>query len=369
MRVLHLPVNTASRVSYTVRAMRELGIDAYGIVFATNVVQSFDGLQTIPLGNKRQSHQALIGVMRFAYQVWRYVRQERPDIIHWYYSGSASVMNSDLWLLKALGVPGVIEWVGADIRIPEVEFAENQYYTAAYNNGYEYRAVENLAASRHRQQRFADLGFAALVEPGMEQYLQPDIFPQFYSVQKRVVVLDFEPTFPDPEQRRPLVVHSPTAPVTKGTAAVLRAVEALKSTFDFDFQLIQGLPRVDALRLVKKADIVLDQFVLGDRGMAAIEALAFGKPVVCYIKPSLVTKHPADMPIVNANQDNLADVLATLLQDGNHRYRLGRRGRAYVEKYHDAHEVSRQLLTIYQDVLGKYLETNMPTNRTEQIVS
>lgn len=353
MRVLHLPVNTASRMSYTVRAMREIGVDAYGIAFATSAVQSFAGLQTISLANKKKPHKALWGVMRFVYHVWRYTQQNRPDIIHWYYSGSASVLNGDLWLLKALGIPGVIEWVGADIRIPEVEFAENPYYTAAYENGYEYRAVESLGASRQRQQRFADLGFAALVEPGMEQYLQPDIFPGFYSVQKRVVVSDFESTYPDPNQNRPLIVHSPTAPVTKGTAAVLRAIETLKPQFEFDFRLIQGMPRADALRLVQKADIVLDQFVLGDRGMAAIEALAFGKPVVCYLKPSLIAKHPADMPIVNANQDNLVAVLAALLQNGQRRHEMGRLGRAYIEKYHDAHLVSQQLLTIYAEVIQR----------------
>jgi hypothetical protein len=333
--------------------MRELGIDAHGVVFETNIVQSFDGLHAIPLANKRQPHRALLGLLHFTYQVLRLVRQKRPDIIHWYYSGSASVLNGDLWLLKALGIPGVIEWVGADIRIPEVEFAENPYYAAAYDNGYEYRDVESLKYSQQRQQRFAKLGFAALIEPGMEQYLQRDIFPDFYSVQKRVVVSDFEPTYPDSNQRRPLVIHSPTAPVTKGTAAVLRAVEVLKPHFDFDFRLIQGVPRADALRIVQKADIVLDQFVLGDRGMASIEALAFGKPVVCYIKPSLVTKHPVEMPIVNANQDTLAEMLASLLQDGQRRHELGRLGRAYVEKYHDAYQVSKQLLTIYQDVLKR----------------
>lgn len=64
--------------------------------------------------------------------------------------------------------------------------------------------------------------------------------------------------------------------------------------------------------------------------------MAYGKPVVGYIKPSLVGRYPADLPIISANPDNLADVLESLLQSGTLRYEAGRRGRLYVEKHHDA---------------------------------
>jgi hypothetical protein len=106
MRVLHMPVNTASRLSYTVRALRQLDIDAYGLVFATTQIQSFDGVQAIWIGNKRQPHQAIFGVARFLYYFYKYIRDGKPDIIHWYYGGSASTLDVDL----ALGVPGLIEF-------------------------------------------------------------------------------------------------------------------------------------------------------------------------------------------------------------------------------------------------------------------
>ena len=97
----------------------------------------------------------------------------------------------------------------------------------------------------------------------------------------------------------------------------------------------------------------MDQVVGGSHGLATLEAMAFGKPVVCYIKPSLVPKFPPELPIVNANQDNLAEVLAGLLADGARRQRIGRQSRAYVEKYHDAHDVARRLVTIYEELLAK----------------
>ena len=92
----------------------------------------------------------------------------------------------------------------------------------------------------------------------------------------------------------------------------------------------------------------LDQFVLGGYGLAALEAMALAKPVVLYVKPSLLAQYPTDLPVINATQENLADVLASLLTDGSLRHATGLRSRAYVERHHDALAAARQLISIYE---------------------
>jgi glycosyltransferase involved in cell wall biosynthesis len=101
-------------------------------------------------------------------------------------------------------------------------------------------------------------------------------------------------------------------------------------------------------------EVFLDQFVLGDFGSASLEAMALGKPAVCYIKPTLAAQYPPDLPIVKATQETLTDVLEQLIANGKWRSELGRRGRAYVEKYHDAFQVTCKLKDIYQELLQKY---------------
>jgi hypothetical protein len=354
LRVLHLPVNTASIASNTVRALRGQGVDAYGLVFETTAVQSFDGLQPIRMGDKRRPHQALIGLLRFGYHLARYLRQGRPDVIHWYYSGSAATLDTDLRLIKTLGVPGLVEWTGTDIRIPEVEFAENPYYTMVFDQGYEYRRFESREQSHQRQARFAAVGFASVAAAGMMQYMQHNLFRQVFQIEQRLLLDEYQPVYPESNNSIPLVVHSPTAPITKGTTAVLKAIEHLRPKLRFEFQLIQGVPRHWALEFVRRADIFLDQFVLGDRGIAALEAMAFGKPVICYLKPSLVEQYPPDLPIVNASQDNLAEVIAALIQDGPRRNDLGRQGRAYVERQHDAAKIVPRLVEVYNQVIAQH---------------
>jgi hypothetical protein len=57
------------------------------------------------------------------------------------------------------------------------------------------------------------------------------------------------------------------------------------------------------------------------------------------------------LPIINATQDNLADVLEPLLRDGELRHEIGKRSRVYVEKYHDAIKLAYRLVDIYQAVI------------------
>ena len=117
--------------------------------------------------------------------------------------------------MRALKIPRLVEWQGSDIRIPEVEFADNPYFKRVYEDAYEYKAIESYANSRARQIRFAEAGFASVAPVGMLQYVQQDIFPQTYVVPQRLLLEDYAVAYPDPQKAKPLIVHSPTAPVPK----------------------------------------------------------------------------------------------------------------------------------------------------------
>ncbi len=349
MRVLHLPLNIASQASITVRALRSLGVDARGLVVSPAIIQSADALEVIRIAS-RPLRRRLVDALRHAPHVLAAIRW--ADVLHWHYGVTALPFRLDLHWARALRRPGLVEFWGSDIRIPEVEAADNPYY-ARLGADYEYAHAESYLHSRQTQALFARAGVACLLScHSLRPYLQPDLFPRPYMARQRIWLPDFAPRPPDPHRQRPLLVHSPSAPVAKGTAAVLAAVERLQAQYDFDFRLVQNLPRAEALRLVADADIYLDQFVLGGYGLAALEAMALAKPVVLYVKPSLLAHYPADLPAINANQENLAEALAPLLADGAQRHAVGLRSRAYVERYHDALAIGRQLIGIYEELRG-----------------
>lgn len=350
MRVLHLPVNVSSLAYTTVRGLREHGIDAHGLVYGNSILPTYNDLQVIPL-DKEFSPQWFLGKTSMLYHFMKEI--SKADLLHWYWGAKALVGRVDLQIVKWMGKPGLVEWLGSDIRIPEVELAENPYYKAIFNNGYEYSREEGLAKSRRLQRQFANAGFSSAAQVGMFQYVQKDIFPHTYTLPRRIYLPEFKPAYPDPKKTVPTIVHIPTAPITKGTPKILSIIERLKRRYKFEFHLIQGVPRTKAFEIMSMADIFLDQFVLGDFGMVSIEAMAMGKPVVCYLKPSILKHYGSSLPIVNADQENLEETLVRMIENPNMRYELGKRSRLYAEQNCDMQKIAPTLISIYQEILDK----------------
>ena len=352
MKVLHLPINIATQMSVTVRALRDIGVDARGMEVGNIPGRDNRGVEVYkPISCRRHP---IRGVLRTT-ALYRTIEQaiRWADVVHWHFNASVLSWNLDLRYAAWLGKARIVEFWGSDIRIPEIASADNPYVARMYET-YPELADGVGRRSRDTQERFARYGFECLI-PAFElmSYVQRDLFPAPYSTKVRLTLSEYGPRYPDPKEAKPLVIHSPTHKAKKGTDAVLKVIKELKKTNDFDFRLVYKVPKLEAVKIVQKCDVFLDQFVMGAHGLAALEAMAFGKPSVCYIKPSVVPTYPPNLPIVNANQDNLYEVLKGLLEDGQRRHKIGRRGRAYVEKYHDAHKIAHDLVRIYEELLEK----------------
>ena len=331
-------------MNVTVRALRGIGVDARGL--AADTANNTAGvLRALPLPGRRTALSRVATQLRKIPLVLAAI--EWADVVHWHFHW-ALWQAIDVRYAAARGKSRFVEFWGSDIRRPTIESADNPYYRSVVHTQ-EWRILESDAASLQKQRLFGSLGTEAIVPcVALEPYVDPSAFPRFHPVRQRLIVSDFEPRYPDPANACPLVIHSTTAPVAKGTQAVLSAVDELSSQRSFDFRLVRGLPHSEALALVEACDVFLDQFVGGTLSVAAIEAMAMGKPVVSFIKPSLRQRYPTELPIVVATQETLAAVLGDLIADGPTRHRLGREGRRYVEKYHDGVAIAHELLRIYR---------------------
>lgn len=346
MRVLLLPQNIASQISLAVRALNEIGVDATGLA-SRGVITSNEDIRELPLpeaGRRRGWSRA----MRYAAKTAIVLQSiHRADVVHWHYE-PALRGGADVAAASIAGKSRLIEFHGSDIRIPELEARDNPYYAQVMAQ-HECRMSESITNSRRRQEAFARRGVSVVVPcRSLLPYIQRDLFPQVYFVRHLLDVSRYVPRYPERMNCRPVIMHSPSAPIIKGTAAVVNAVDTLSHREIFSFRLLQGMPHSEALRLVSSCDIFVDQLVLGAHGVAALEAMAYGKPVVCYIKPQMVKEYPPDLPIVKATKESLPNVLRSLIRDGELRRRLGQEGRAYVERYHDSHALARQLVSVYE---------------------
>jgi len=352
MRVLHLPMNIASQISTTVRALRDIGVDAQGMVIDNSIIQGNEGIRNFETISLRRH--PLRGAIRRLLIIYEFQTAIRwADVIHWHFNASVLPKDLDLKYINFLNKPRIVEFWGSDVRIPEIASADNPYIAKLYR---EYPELTSGARDRsiQTQMRFSRYGFECLL-PGAEiyPYINESIFPTPYKIKARLIISDFIPKYPDPAKKRPVIAHAPSHKGKKGTNAVLWAIDHLKKRYDFEFRVIHGVNHAEAINIISNCDVMVDQFVAGAHGLASLEAMALGKPTLCYIKPSLVETFPPDFPIVNANQDNLSEVLGKLLENGALRHQIGRQSRAYVEKYHDAHKMAHDLVKIYEELIKK----------------
>jgi glycosyltransferase involved in cell wall biosynthesis len=95
------------------------------------------------------------------------------------------------------------------------------------------------------------------------------------------------------------------------------------------------------------ADIIIDQLMMGSHGAFACEAMALGKPVICYILDELLSTYPPGFPIINANPGTIVEVLEEIICSPEKRYEIGKKSRKYAEEVHDIRVVAKKLLAIY----------------------
>lgn len=344
-------MNIASQISITVRSLRDIGVDAQGLVANNRAIQGSEGIRNFETPSLRRhplrgSIQRLLLIYTFQTAIrW-------ADVVHWHFNLSILPKNLDLKYINFLDKPRIVEFWGSDIRIPEIAVKDNPYLAKLFadpNNDYHI----SFKSSRLAQEKFAHYGFQCLI-PSTEMlpYVQRDLFPTIFRTNARIILSEFSPKYPDAGRQKPVVVHMPSRLMAKGTPSVLHGIEQLKNRYDFDFKLIHGVTHAKAVSMLGDCDIMLDQFVVGGFGVATLEAMAMGKPVLCYIPPN-IKNLPPDIPIVNANQDNLAEVLGNLLGNGALCNQIGRQSRAYVEKYHDAHKIAQDLVKIYEELIDK----------------
>jgi glycosyltransferase involved in cell wall biosynthesis len=156
----------------------------------------------------------------------------------------------------------------------------------------------------------------------------------------------------------PLVVHAPTHRGVKGTRFILDAVERIKAEgVPLDFAVVEGLSQNHAKLLYEQADLFVDQLLLGWYGGVAVELMALGKPVVCYIRREdlqLVPKEMRDdLPIIQATSNSVYDVLKEWITAGHtRRVEQGLRGRRYVERWHNPERIAGGLKQAYEAILA-----------------
>lgn len=154
------------------------------------------------------------------------------------------------------------------------------------------------------------------------------------------------------EGKRIRIGHAPTNRKAKGTAEILRALDAVSREADIEVDLIEQVEWRVCLSRKGRCDIYIDQITHG-YGNNTIECWAMGIPVISgWSDPAdrvrFVDQTASDVPFLEATPENLADQVLAMVRSGDLREEYGRRGRAFAEQFHSEERVVERLKPIYE---------------------
>ncbi|GAB6857054.1 glycosyltransferase [Microbacterium xylanilyticum] len=139
--------------------------------------------------------------------------------------------------------------------------------------------------------------------------------------------------------KRLRVVHAPTNPAVKGTDLIAPAVSRLVNDGVIEFTEIRNVPNEEMRRVFAEADVILDQFRVGDYGVGACEGMAGGRLVLTYVTDQVrqeVESHAGmPLPIPDVTVDTLEDVLRDIASDRDRYRSLAATGPEFVRRLHD----------------------------------
>lgn len=263
------------------------------------------------------------------------------DVFHFHFGTTLTLDNSDLSILKKLNKKMIMQYWGSDVRMYSIAYKNNPY-TRVKRTDEDKIKRELETISKYISNCLVDFELADYVSGFYENI---NITRSSIDLNKYTSVnstIEKKESF--------LIVHAPSSPEFKGTSFIIDAIQTLKPHFKFDFKLIQGIEHEEALEIYRKADLIIDQLHFGTYGLFAVESMALGKPVICWISDYMKEKLPNDLPIIVANPDTIKKVLKNLLANKDQLSEIGLKGRKYVEKYHDASKIAKEHIEIYKSL-------------------
>ncbi|MBN9412624.1 MAG: glycosyltransferase [Candidatus Paracaedimonas acanthamoebae] len=284
----------------------------------------------------------------------------RYDVIHYYFGKSILSYDNppknpsfdflDLKLAKKLGKKIFFTLQGCDVRLASESSTRNLFTPCGENKCSAYQVCVSTLDQRRKNFIKNILPLADQIfylNPELGHYLPKSLFLPYANME----VNNFT-KIPPNIKRTPKIVHAPSDATIKGTDLILKALESLKANYEFELILVQNKSHQEAMEIYRDADLVIDQVLCGWYGGFAVEMMAMGKPVMCYIRKEdlnfIPKKMSYDLPILNIHPATLEKDIASFLDRKEEWNKWSDSSVEFVRKWHNPAIIAEILVEAYQ---------------------
>ena len=280
----------------------------------------------------------------------------RYDLWHLNFAEAFFFYPLNLFILKLFGKKIVVTFLGIDVQtdlefLPQSIYSKSDKWPEYYRLQFAKKFSERLFKKIRRRIFIYFADKVVLTGPFLAGQVDryDKIIPYARDINrlKPSLHLNRSPSF------SLKILHIPSDPVVKGTAEVIRVFKSLSRKFpEHSFRVLPRAPREELLLEIAKADIIVDQIIIGWYGGQAVEAMAQGKIVMAFLNPAYLQLVPfgKEIPIWNTNAWSFEQDLVMLIKIFPEiKDEWQKKSWEFVRKYHDDRKIAHQYLEIYRE--------------------
>lgn len=260
------------------------------------------------------------------------------DVFHFHHGYTLTFDHFDLLALRDLGKKVFMNYWGRDVR-------PTSKVPCGYKRGNREKDCDE-SILRRLESLSALIPECIVCDEEVYEYVR-DFFQSVHIIRPMIDLERYKPAYKSKRGGRLTILHACPPGMAEESKQIGASIEAIQENYPINYRIVQGIPHEKAMELYREADLIIDQIRPGSYGKLAIEAMALGKPVICGISDFMQENYPSELPILRASPDTLRQTVEYVLNNRELLFELGKKGRSYVEKYHDSSREAEKLIKLY----------------------
>jgi hypothetical protein len=237
--------------------------------------------------------------------------------------------------LSEAGLAVALVWHGSDIRIPSRHAQSEPDSPFGPGGDYPQKSTDILERNaRERMQLVEETAYPVFVStPGLLGVPRAQWLPVVVEMAR------WKSSTPLLDRSVPIVAYVPSNSPMKGDASIDTQLARLDADGLISYRRLQDIPSSEMPAVYGAADIVLDQFRLGDYGVTACEAMAAGRIVIGHVsddvRERVRVRTGLELPIVESRIAAVSETVRTIVENPGLWRDRGAAGVAFTEAVHN----------------------------------